>query len=141
MKKTALKRKTSRIKFTEPSMTQQHFKDECDINNILRRHENGLPVTHIMSSQGQYGDFSAIPEYQDSLNLVNDAQTAFMALPSHVRARFGHDPSQLIAFVSDKANREEAIKLGLVPAPAVSTSNEAPPKGDPKADAPVKNAE
>ena len=27
------------MRFEQPSMTQQHFKDECDVNRIMQRYE------------------------------------------------------------------------------------------------------
>lgn len=45
------------ITFNEPSMAQQHFKDECDVNNILRKYESTGLVTHVANGTPSYGDF------------------------------------------------------------------------------------
>jgi phage internal scaffolding protein len=97
----------------EPSLAQQHFKDECDINNILRQ----FNVTGMLPEaplSPRYGDFTGIVDYHSALNAVMAAEEQFMGLPAELRARFQNDPEQLIAFLDNESNKDEAIKLGLV---------------------------
>ena len=97
----------------EPSLAQQHFKDECDINNILRQFNiTGLLPESPISPQ--YGDFTGIGDYHTALNKVIAAQDEFDSLPAQIRARFDNDPASLIEFLNDEANRPEAEVLGLV---------------------------
>jgi phage internal scaffolding protein len=97
----------------EPSLAQQHFKDECDINNILRQFNiTGLLPESPLSPR--YGDFSGISDYHTALNRVIAAQDEFDGLPAQIRARFDNDPSKLIEFLENEQNRPEAEKLGLV---------------------------
>jgi phage internal scaffolding protein len=97
----------------EPSLAQQHFKDECDINTILERFNiTGLLPQSPLSPL--YGDFSGIGDYHTALNRVIAAQDEFEALPAQIRARFNNDPAQLIEFLQDENNRSEAEELGLV---------------------------
>lgn len=101
----------------EESRTQQSFKDECDINVIVERFgltgempgDLKMPVS---------GDFTGVTDFHSAMNLVVEAQDQFMRLPAEVRKRFGHDPAELIAFLGDEKNKDEAIKLGLVNPPA-----------------------
>lgn len=97
----------------EPSLTQQQFKDETDINNILRQFNiTGLLPEAPLSPR--YGDFTGIVDYHSALNAVIAAEDGFMALPADLRARFQNDPEQLINFLDNPDNKAEAIKLGLV---------------------------
>lgn len=97
----------------EPSLAQQHFKDECDINNILRQFNiTGLLPESPLSPR--YGDFSGISDYHTALNRVIAAQDEFEALPAQIRARFDNDPAKLIEFLDNEANRPVAEELGLV---------------------------
>lgn len=111
----------------EPTMTQQQFAEECDINNILRKHGHDPVAFQALTRQGGvYADFSTITNYQEMLNTVMDAQDAFSSLPAHLRSRFGNDPSQLLDFVQDSKNYDEGVKLGLLnprPLPAASTND------------------
>lgn len=56
---TDCRKETEGICFTEPSMTQQHFKDECDMDKILRKYETtGFLVDPLEPRrQAQFGDF------------------------------------------------------------------------------------
>jgi phage internal scaffolding protein len=114
----------------EPSLAQQHFKDECDINNILRQFNiTGLLPESPLSPR--YGDFSGIGDYHTALNRVIAAQDEFEALPAQIRARFNNDPAELIEFLEDDKNRPEAESLGLVDkaaAEAVEAANTTPEK-------------
>lgn len=102
------------ITFDEPSMAQQHFKDECDVNNILRKYESTGLVTHVANGTPSYGDFSSVLEFQQAQNILIEAQDAFEALPASLRKRFDNDPSVMLEFIENPDNREEAEKLGLV---------------------------
>lgn len=117
----------SGLRCEDVSLAQQHFRDECDINNILRQ----FAVTGLLPNNPlppRYGDFSDISDYHTALNAVRGAETEFDALPAHIRARFSNDPALLIDFLSLEANRSEAIDLGLLPksAPIVEPIVEAP---------------
>jgi len=97
----------------DASLAQQHFKDECDINNILRQFNiTGLLPEAAISPQ--YGDFTGVVDYHTALNQVIAAEDEFMSLPATLRARFENDPAQLIEFLDKPENKDEAIKLGLV---------------------------
>lgn len=97
----------------DPSLAQQHMKDECDINVIVERFgvTGQLPVRAIEPS---YGDFSGVSDYHTALNKIKAADEAFMALPAKLRAKFDHDPNALLNFLENEANKDEAIQLGLI---------------------------
>lgn len=99
-----------------PSKVQQHFKESCDLNYIMAKYARTgiLPVNR---NQPQFGDFTNIKDHASALNAVMDADNAFMSLPAKIRKRFGNNPQYLLEFVNNEQNREEAIKLGLIPEP------------------------
>ena len=101
------------LKCEDPSLAQQHMKDECDINVIVERFgvTGQLPVTTL---QPTYGDFSGVSDYQDALIKLQQTDADFMALPAAIRARFANDPFELVNFLASEANRDEAIQLGLI---------------------------
>lgn len=94
--------------------TQQSFRDECDINILMKRFLVGgqLPVDVRMPT---YDDFTGVSNFHEAANAVRVASEAFMEMPPDVRARFGNDAGKFVEFCSDASNRDEAIKLGLVP--------------------------
>lgn len=103
----------SGIACEDASLAQQQFKDECDINNILRQFNitGQLPDAPLSP---KYGDFTGISDYKTALDRVIAADEEFMNLPATIRARFENEPAKLIEFLDDASNREEAEKLGLV---------------------------
>lgn len=105
--------RTYAFQTTGESMTQQQFKSECDVNNILAKYKRTGMLSHIQKHQGNFGDFSSIEDYQTSLGKLMQAQQSFESLPSELRAKFDNDPAQLVSFLSDKKNDAEAVKLGL----------------------------
>jgi len=115
----------------EPSLTQQQFQKECDINYIVRQNEQTGLLNHVNQQTPQWGDFGDATDYQASLNLVNAAQASFMALPADVRARFDNDPAKLLTFVTDPNNGDELVRLGLATKPS-DASAELSPIGDTK---------
>lgn len=125
------------------SMTKQEFKEECDINTIVRRFglTGQLPEGLIAPT---FGDFEFIGDYQSALNAIYQAQDSFMELPADVRARFENDPQQFVAFCSDAKNREEAEKLGLVfpkKMPDVASGSRQSDAGEPLATPPREGAD
>jgi phage internal scaffolding protein len=119
--------------FSKPSLAKQSFRDECDINNILRQF-NVTGQLPLGSVQPQYGDFSGITDYQSALNAVMAAQDSFLQLPAKVRAKFDNDPALFLEFASDEVNRDEMKALGLFheeTAQAVVTSPSEAVKAEP----------
>lgn len=96
----------------EPTSAQQHFKDECDINYILKNF--GIEALATNPLTPRYGDFSDVVDYHSALNSVIAAESEFMALPANIRTRFDNDPAKLIDFMENPANRQEAESLGLI---------------------------
>jgi phage internal scaffolding protein len=97
----------------EPTRAQQHHKEECDINHIMymfgktgKVPVNALPAT--------YGDFTHVVDYQTGLNALIASEAAFDALPSDLRKRFDNDPWELVQFLQNESNLDEAVELGLV---------------------------
>jgi phage internal scaffolding protein len=97
----------------DPSLAQQHMKDECDINVIIERFgvTGELPNAPVSP---QYGDFSGVTDYHSALNIINATMDDFMALPAKLRVRFDHDPVKLLEFLQNDQNRDEAMQLGLI---------------------------
>lgn len=118
----------SSFETTGASLTQQHFKDEVDIKNTIRRYDRTGLIANVNKAVAHYGDFTAsVNEYQDALNLVIEAQQNFAALPAEIREVFGNNPGEFLEQVQDPANKDRMIELGLIerPQPKVEAKPEA----------------
>jgi phage internal scaffolding protein len=119
------------------SMTQQNFKKECDINNIMRKYQKTGLVDHVAKYQGDYSDVSNVPTYHEALGIIQSAHTAFDSLPSNIRKKFENDPGKFLAFVDDPANVDEMREMGLLnPVQVEQAPAAAPPVVDPPAPEP-----
>jgi len=101
----------------DPSLAQQQFKDESDINTIVKRFglTGQLPDNIRMPT---FEDFTeAVSDYHTAVNLIKEAEAEFLRIPADLRERFDNDPQNLMDFLGDSANLEEARELGLVKTP------------------------
>lgn len=107
-------------------ITKQSHKDECDIHKILKQFKKTGIITHINTRQALYQDLPASMDYQEAIEMVRDAQSAFMELPALVREQFKNDPYQLLAALGDPARRAELEELGIVSKPPQAAPQAAP---------------
>lgn len=99
-----------KLHFTEPSMTKQSFKDECDVNQILARFQRTGVVDHLAKHEARYG-FADSVSYHEAQNLVAEAQSMFNELPAAARAEFDHDPAKFLDFVDNLDSEDKLKKL------------------------------
>ncbi len=116
--------RTHAIKFTQPTMTQQHSKDETDINKIMARYIKTGVIDHVAKYQPQYLDNNDL-DYHQSQNIIIKADAMFAELPSSVRRKFLNNPAEFLKFVSDEKNHEKLADLGLA-YPATKVTPEKP---------------
>lgn len=97
----------------DATLTQQSFAEEVDINTIVKRFgiTGQLPTNVLMPT---YGNFEQVMNYHDAMNAIRAADEAFYSMPAEIRAKFNNNAGMFVDFCSDEANRDEAVKLGLV---------------------------
>lgn len=99
----------------DPPLTQQHHAESADLNVIIARF--GLKDASIPAAAADpfyYGDFSDVPDFRQALDNTRDAIERFNRLPAAIRSRFNNDPVLLYDFVTNEANAEESVRLGLL---------------------------
>lgn len=136
-KVVAAPRRPHSISFDDaPTMTQQEFKDECDVNQIVDAYVRTGILPRVNPQQARYGYAPAL-DFREALELVRQQDSLFSELPAEVRARFQNDTEELLAFIENPENRGEAVELGLLnPAEEVpddegsaAAPGDAPPEG------------
>lgn len=101
--------------FSGVSRTHQSFKEETDVNNILKKYQRTGLIDHVNKFGGQYADMPDEADFHSAMNLVVDAQDMFGELPATVRARFQNDPAEFLDFIATAENRDELVDAGLIP--------------------------
>lgn len=105
------------IDFTgDPGETDPSHAKDCDINNIVATYHK----TGVFPEAGAqvFADVADAPSYQDAMQIVINAENAFMALDATTRRKFDNDPTQMLRFLENPENVQEAIKLGMMVAKA-----------------------
>lgn len=115
--------------FPDPSLTQQQFAEEADINTIVDRFmKSGVLPDPV--NMPQYMDYEGVFDFQSAMNVVREADLNFSRLDPKVRARFNNSPQTFLEFFADPANKDEGLRLGLIvpqAAPAASADTPPPP--------------
>lgn len=100
------------LECSDPSLTQQQFKEEADINTIVDRFlRSGVLPTPV--NMPQYVDYEGVFDFQSAMNVVRQADENFMRLDAKVRARFNNSPQEFLEFFANPDNTDEAVRLGL----------------------------
>lgn len=105
------------IFFTGTTRCKQSHRDECDINQIMRKFERNGVLEHYNEFAGSYGDFTDAPGFHEAQNIVLDAIDMFSTVPSKIRAEFDNDPSKFLTFTQDEKNKEKLYEMGLATRP------------------------
>lgn len=117
---------------------RQEFADECDINVLMATYEKTGVLNHFNKGTPQYLDVSAVPDLRTALQVLGDAEAAFMSLPAAVRREFDNDALKFIEYAENPENLGRMREWGLAPpekvpdAPVrVEVTNPAPAPGEP----------
>ena len=115
-------------KSSVPSMTQQQFKDEADINYIVLMYNSSgvMPTFHGDGQPAQpvFGDFASLPDNaQEMYNLMIEARNNFNSLPLEVRKRFNYDPASFLEFAENPENLDELVSMGLATKTVIKSDN------------------
>ncbi len=113
------------LDFKEKSRAKQSFKDECDINNIMKKYEKTGLVAHTARYQGRYEDVTTAVDLHTAMDICASAEEAFMSLPASIRKRFENDAGKFLDFVQDPENLEEVRSMGLGRPPEKPSVSEA----------------
>lgn len=106
-------RERVQVFFDDDSLTKQQFKNDCDVNVILKKYGRHGVVPQFDYLKPQFGDFTTVEDFHSAIDRIMDSRAVFDRLPATLRARFKNDPALLLEFVADDRNYDEAVKLGI----------------------------
>jgi len=108
----------SKTEFPIPSITQQHFKHEVNINTIIAKFNKTGILGDGQAAVPRYADVSLFGDFREAQEKIQMGKDAFMALPFEVRKLAGNDPQRVWEVLTNPANRgilEEAGVLEKIP--------------------------
>lgn len=95
------------------SKTHQSFREEVKISTIMKNYKKtGILGDQLSFKKPQYGDFTGV-DFTEMQRKVADARSQFDQLPAELRSKFKNRVENLIDYLLDEKNEEEAVKLGL----------------------------
>lgn len=103
------------VVFNDETLTRQEFKDESDINFLMKRYKTHGVMPTMRVGEPRYLDCTEVPDFQAAMQLVIDAEAAFMTLPAAVRKEFGNDHVAFVEYATDPENLDQMREWGLAP--------------------------
>ena len=67
----------------------------------MAKYEKTGLIDHVVRYRGQYADVANTVDYQEAIQIINDADTMFSSLPAKIRDKFANSPADFLAFVHD----------------------------------------
>jgi len=109
----------------DKGVTKQSDLKDADINAIFKRFERTGQLPTMITKEPRYGDFSAVPDYQEAVSIVRTAEEQFLNLDVTIRNRFENDPAKFLGFATDPANIDELEKMGLLKPETIAARKQA----------------
>lgn len=95
----------------------QSFEKEANINVIMARYQRTGLISNVNRKTPFWGDVSMAPQdLMEAQEIISQSMKAFTDLPARLRAMFNNSPIELMRWLEDPANGEEARRWGLLPA-------------------------
>ncbi len=114
------------VKLPQKTKTQQQFKDDNKVSNVVQKFLQTGIAPMVNQTEPKYLDISGLGDFTEQLNRVTEVTQAFQGMHSSIRARFENKPQNMLHFMEDEKNIEEAIQLGLIPPQEPTTSKTEP---------------
>lgn len=127
-------RERTSLTFEEPSLTEQDFKDECDIGKIIESYvrTGQLPA----QSQPSYIDCTQVQDYESAQMLIAEVNSQFNSLPATDRERFVNVKNYL-NFVANPDNLRECYEKNYINRDTVDIAQVYPERYQPEVKKPV----
>lgn len=110
------------IDLSEGGRTQQHFTEQCDVNNIVAHYmRTGIDPYESKKALAKFG-FASSQDFSEAMRNVAEIQTAFQQLPSAERSTFNNDPTTWLNYLTtsqpeadEKTPPEDSQDLSAIP--------------------------
>ncbi|QXP08131.1 MAG: internal scaffolding protein [Arizlama microvirus] len=97
-------------------VTEQGHKDECDVNNIIKKYDSTGLLTHVAKFEAVFADVGSV-DFKEALDRQIEIGNRFMELPSEIRKTFENNPVNYLSFLEKPENYAKSVEMGLRKAP------------------------
>lgn len=95
-----------------PGRTKQAFKDQCDINKMLKKAQVQGSIAHLLKyPEAAYGEFDGEFDLLTAYGKIEKAKEIFEDLPSEIRREHNNNPLQFVSWVNAPENRGKLAEL------------------------------
>jgi hypothetical protein len=122
-----------RLKYTDYSdatpynkeKTEQHRKDECDINKIMQSNPQSLrrqgfkPLQDASEELAKLDRLDVPMTHEELYERKQQMEKQWYKLPLELRSEFGNDPYKFVDQLQDEQNNEKMYKLGVKQRPYI----------------------
>lgn len=112
---------------TDPSMTKQEFKDECDPTLILKKFQVTGLLEHANTYEPVYGEQTSMT-YHEAKQLTADSETMFQDLPSATRQKFNQNVGEFLDFLQKQENIDDITDDGKINSSSTPKANKDKPE-------------
>lgn len=124
------------LTFSRPSKVKPQFKDECDLNLIVKRFLKDGTLPNCGSGRPEIANSLSLPDnFQDLMDANVKVRQSFDLLPQEVRNQFNNDPESWLAALDEQERKrleEEVKKAQPDDKPPTPPTPLEPPKDEPK---------
>ena len=99
--------------YCDEGRCKPEFKDECDINNTMKRFEQTGVLPDAGYKEPMYLDCTSVPDFISAQKVVAKVNQQFEGMSAEIQNKFGN-AENMLDWVSNPENEEEAVKLGLL---------------------------
>ena len=92
--------------------TKQAFKDQCDINKMLKKAQQKGSLAHIQKyPELAYGEFDGEFDLLTAHKRINRANEIFGELPSEIRSEFNNNALKFVTWAANPDNNSRLAEL------------------------------
>lgn len=126
---TQMKKRPFAQDFSGDTKTQQHFKDSCDVNNIVAHYQQTGIDPYLPRREAQQFGFASAVDFTQAMQNVAEINSAFAELPSGERSGFANDPARWLAHLA-QPDPPEVEKTPSEPPQEASPPEATPPSNE-----------
>lgn len=95
------------------SKTKQEFKQDVDVNFIVKKFQMTGSVSHLARAKPQFADVSNAVSLHAAMNMMKEATKGFSDLSSAIRAEAGNSPVRFLEMLESEEGTADLVEAGL----------------------------